>query len=167
MWAMKAIAGTFSQPANNVQVFLYYADARSPPASPALDGAINYPGEPASGSAWQLAAPPPTLGFVRPGHPAVVRFEWVPPLRIRDNVALLAVCTCDQGYTGTRCLDCAAGYTYVNGACVEAAGCTADSCSGHGDCDDSNNHVYPGHNDTKGRWGRDGIDNDCNGVIDG
>lgn len=36
-----------------------------------------------------------------------------------------------------------------------------------GDCDDFNRHVYPGHNDTKGRWGGDGIDNDCNGVIDG
>jgi hypothetical protein len=85
-----------SQPANNVQVYLYYADAGSPPTPPALDGAINYPGEPASGSAWQLAAPAPTVGFVAPGQPAVVRFEWVPPLRIRDNVALLAVCTCGQ-----------------------------------------------------------------------
>ncbi len=85
-----------SQPANNVQVFLYYADAGSPPAPPTLDGAINYPGEPASGSTWQLAAPPPTVGFVHPGQPAVVRFEWVPPLRIRDNVALLALCTCAQ-----------------------------------------------------------------------
>lgn len=36
-----------------------------------------------------------------------------------------------------------------------------------GDCDDFNRHVYPGHNDTKGRWGSDGLDNDCNGVIDG
>ncbi len=36
-----------------------------------------------------------------------------------------------------------------------------------GDCDDSNRHVYPGHKDTRGRWGRDGVDNDCNGIIDG
>jgi serine protease len=36
-----------------------------------------------------------------------------------------------------------------------------------GDCDDSDASVYPGANDTKGKWGRDGIDNDCNGVIDG
>ncbi len=36
-----------------------------------------------------------------------------------------------------------------------------------GDCDDNNSHIYPGHNDTKGRWGRDGVDNDCNGIIDG
>ncbi len=36
-----------------------------------------------------------------------------------------------------------------------------------GDCNDYDRHVYPGHNDTKGRWGKDGVDNDCNGVIDG
>ncbi len=35
------------------------------------------------------------------------------------------------------------------------------------DCDDNNSNVYPGHPDSKGRWGRDGIDNDCNGTIDG
>ncbi len=36
-----------------------------------------------------------------------------------------------------------------------------------GDCDDSDPQVYPGHQDSKGKWGRDGIDNDCNGLIDG
>lgn len=40
-------------------------------------------------------------------------------------------------------------------------------CVEDGDCDDSDPHVYPGHNDTKGRWGRDNVDNDCNGIIDG
>lgn len=35
------------------------------------------------------------------------------------------------------------------------------------DCDDGDPQVYPGHNDTRGRWGRDDVDNDCNGVIDG
>jgi Zn-dependent metalloprotease len=35
------------------------------------------------------------------------------------------------------------------------------------DCDDNNPDVHPDHNDTKGRWGRDGVDNDCNGIIDG
>lgn len=34
-----------------------------------------------------------------------------------------------------------------------------------GDCDDSNPDVYPGHGD-RGRWGHDGIDNDCDGTID-
>jgi serine protease len=36
-----------------------------------------------------------------------------------------------------------------------------------GDCADHDPNTYPGHNDTKGRWGRNGVDNDCNGVIDG
>ncbi len=36
-----------------------------------------------------------------------------------------------------------------------------------GDCDDDDPHVYPGHQDSKGKWGRNGVDNDCNGVIDG
>ena len=35
------------------------------------------------------------------------------------------------------------------------------------DCNDNDAHVYPGHNDTKGKWGRDGVDNDCDGAIDG
>ena len=35
------------------------------------------------------------------------------------------------------------------------------------DCDDTDSHIHPGHNDTRGRWGRDGVDNDCNGEIDG
>ena len=54
------------------------------------------------------------------------------------------------------------------GECTDADGdghCSIET--GGDDCDDNNNHVYPGHNDTKGRWGRDGIDNDCNGIIDG
>lgn len=40
-------------------------------------------------------------------------------------------------------------------------------CAEIDDCDDNNNQIYPGHNDRKGRWGRNGVDNDCNGIIDG
>ena len=36
-----------------------------------------------------------------------------------------------------------------------------------GDCDDNDPQTYPGHQDSKGKWGRNGVDNDCNGVIDG
>jgi serine protease len=50
-------------------------------------------------------------------------------------------------------------------------GCTDNDADGvcveDGDCDDNNAHVYPGHNDSRGRWGKDGVDNDCNGIIDG
>jgi V8-like Glu-specific endopeptidase len=50
-------------------------------------------------------------------------------------------------------------------------GCTDNDgdgyCAEDDDCDDSNSHVHPGHPDKGGRWGRDGLDNDCNGIIDG
>lgn len=82
-----------AQPANNVKVYVYYADAGNPPVPPPLDAAMNYPGEPAPASTWQIAAPVETVGFVHPGQPAVVRFEWTPPLKIKDNVALLALCS--------------------------------------------------------------------------
>ena len=39
-------------------------------------------------------------------------------------------------------------------------------CVEEGDCDDNNRDVYPGANDTKGKKGRDGIDNDCDGIPD-
>jgi serine protease len=57
----------------------------------------------------------------------------------------------DEGCDGSGCTD-ADG----DGWCVE-----------DGDCDDNDPHVYPGHQDKRGRWGRDGVDNDCNGIIDG
>ena len=50
------------------------------------------------------------------------------------------------------------------------SGCTdADGdgvCASQGDCNDNNNKIYPGANDTKGKQGRDGVDNDCDGRID-
>jgi serine protease len=57
---------------------------------------------------------------------------------------------------------------YVNEGCSECTDVDGDGyCMEDGDCDDSDSNVYPGHPDKKGRWGRDGLDNDCNGVIDG
>jgi len=41
-----------------------------------------------------------------------------------------------------------------------------DSFCSNVDCDDDNSSVHPGANDTRGKKGRDGIDNDCNGVAD-
>jgi serine protease len=38
---------------------------------------------------------------------------------------------------------------------------------GGDDCDDNDSNTYPGHQDTRGKWGRNGVDNDCNGVEDG
>lgn len=50
-----------------------------------------------------------------------------------------------------------------SGTDIDGDGWTVEN----GDCDDTDNNVYPGHQDSKGKWGRDGIDNDCNGIIDG
>jgi hypothetical protein len=50
------------------------------------------------------------------------------------------------------------------GGCVDA---DADGvCASEGDCNDNNPKIFPGANDTKGKQGRDGIDNDCDGVPD-
>ena len=47
-------------------------------------------------------------------------------------------CTCDEGYAGTGCADCATGYHIDGDECVkDSAECTATSCSGHGSCDAS------------------------------
>jgi serine protease len=40
-------------------------------------------------------------------------------------------------------------------------------CVEDGDCDDTDPDVHPGHKDRGNPWGKDGVDNDCNGVIDG
>ena len=49
--------------------------------------------------------------------------------------------------------------------CVDADG--DGHCVTDGDCNDNDASVYPGANDTKGKAGRNGIDNDCDGIIDG
>lgn len=51
------------------------------------------------------------------------------------------------------------------GGCTDADG--DGYCVSDGDCNDNDASVYPGANDTKGKKGRDGVDNDCDGVIDG
>jgi hypothetical protein len=88
--------------AANVKVSLYFAKADHVPApagpltAPNIDNRINYPGDPAADSPWQLAAPPQSLGALAPGDPTVVRFEWTAPLELGDGVALMAVCSNDK-----------------------------------------------------------------------
>ena len=48
--------------------------------------------------------------------------------------------------------------------CTDADGDGWTTCAG--DCNDKNASIYPGANDTKGKAGRDGIDNDCDGTPD-
>lgn len=49
--------------------------------------------------------------------------------------------------------------------CVDADG--DGYCAIDGDCNDNDPNVYPGHQDSRGKWGRNGVDNDCNGIVDG
>ena len=48
--------------------------------------------------------------------------------------------------------------------CTDADGDGWTTCAG--DCNDNNASIYPGANDTKGKAGRDGVDNDCDGTPD-
>ena len=50
------------------------------------------------------------------------------------------------------------------GECTDADG--DGVCASAGDCNDNNAAIYPGANDTKGKAGRDGVDNDCDGQAD-
>jgi V8-like Glu-specific endopeptidase len=50
------------------------------------------------------------------------------------------------------------------GGCIDADG--DGVCATQGDCNDTNPNIYPGANDTKGKQGRDGVDNDCDGQVD-
>jgi len=55
-----------------------------------------------------------------------------------DDTSGAIVCTCDAGYTGAACDACAAGYHDDGaGACVADTTCGANTCSGHGTCDDT------------------------------
>lgn len=51
------------------------------------------------------------------------------------------------------------------GDCTDADG--DGWCAEEGDCDDNDPQVNPGRNDRGRKWGNDGKDNDCNGIIDG
>jgi lysyl endopeptidase len=50
------------------------------------------------------------------------------------------------------------------GGCTDADG--DGWCATEGDCNDNNASIFPGANDTRGKPGRDGVDNDCDGVAD-
>jgi hypothetical protein len=82
-----------TDPATNVDVHLYFADAGNPPVPPAIPADFGFPNAPPAASLWQRVSDPITVGAIRPGEPCVVTFRWTPPLSIRENVALLAVVT--------------------------------------------------------------------------
>ena len=99
------------------------------------------------------------------------------------------VCADEDGDGWTTCdNDCDDGSAAINPAVAEVCGDNLDNnCDGaidegcevcadedgdgwttcDGDCNDADIHVHPGHQDSRGRWGSNGIDNDCDGMIDG
>ncbi len=62
-----------------------------------------------------------------------------------DNSSSPPVCSCFSGWAGPACSSCAAGYEDDGaGHCIleeEPETCAADSCNGHGLCDDSSGEV--------------------------
>lgn len=53
-----------------------------------------------------------------------------------DDSSGTATCTCNQGYTGLDCSECAVGFQDNDGDGTCEAECTAETCSGNGACDD-------------------------------
>jgi hypothetical protein len=51
------------------------------------------------------------------------------------------VCTCDPGFGGSRCAECAAGFHDDGGNCVADTACGPNSCNGHGTCSDAGGQV--------------------------
>jgi serine protease len=93
------------------------------------------------------------------------------PLTPNEVYSALTSSAADLGEPG---FDKTSGYGLLqahDALVYQPATCTdADAdgwCAEEGDCDDTDATVHPGHNDTRGRWGRNGVDNDCDGVIDG
>ncbi len=52
-----------------------------------------------------------------------------------------ALCLCDEGYSGSLCNDCAAGYHAEAQACVLDTTCTESSCAFRGSCEDNSGVV--------------------------
>ncbi|HYI00863.1 hypothetical protein [Hyalangium sp.] len=79
-------------PSLGAKVHLYWANAGGGAGTvPAITAAINFPNPPLPASDWKLAGIL-SVGPVLPGHPKVAAFDWVMPLKVKENVALLAVC---------------------------------------------------------------------------
>lgn len=58
-----------------------------------------------------------------------------------DDSSGVAECVCDPEYDGDACELCGAGFQDNDGDGLCVAACVADSCNGHGSCDDSSGIV--------------------------
>ncbi|MHB8808747.1 MAG: S8 family serine peptidase [Desulfobulbaceae bacterium] len=92
------------------------------------------------------------------------------PQEVRTALTATALDLNEAGYDSTSGYGLLQVYNALTGGEVGTPGTDGDRDGWpveNGDCDDTNSDVYPGHQDVKGVWGRDGVDNDCNGIIDG
>jgi photosystem II stability/assembly factor-like uncharacterized protein len=86
----------------DVRVQLYFANAPgTPPAVPDLQAAFwnSFPADPPAG-AWRRG-PFEFISGLGPAQPVVARLEWIPPLDVGNQVALLAVCSHAQDNLAT------------------------------------------------------------------
>ena len=61
-----------------------------------------------------------------------------------DDSSGTAICACAEGYAGTDCTDCAAGYqdNDSNGSCLVDCSNSALDCGSHGSCSDSDGNRW-------------------------
>lgn len=96
----------------------------------------------------------------------------ISPADVFEKLTSTALDIHEAGYDKTSGYGLLQVYNALAGTTVGESGSGTDVDNDgwsveQGDCDDTNPDIYPGHQDSKGKWGRDNIDNDCNGVIDG
>ncbi|WP_440056529.1 S8 family serine peptidase (plasmid) [Pseudoalteromonas sp. T1lg65] len=96
------------------------------------------------------------------------------PDEIKTALTQTAVDLYDSGWdkiSGAGLINAHAALQWQPGVTPPPVQCTDNDndgvCIEDGDCDDSNANIHPNMNDSKGRWSRDGVDNNCNGIIDG
>jgi photosystem II stability/assembly factor-like uncharacterized protein len=91
-------------PASNVVVKILYADAT--PGLPDLpsDFWTAFPGNSGMPSPWTPIGAAQTITSLRPEHPAVLEWDWTPPMSAAAHSCLLVVASCIQDSPGVKSL---------------------------------------------------------------
>jgi photosystem II stability/assembly factor-like uncharacterized protein len=91
-------------PASNVVVKILYADAT--PGLPDLpsDFWTAFPGNSGMPSPWTPIGAAKTIASLRPEHPAVLEWDWTPPMSAAAHSCLLVVASCTEDSPGVTSL---------------------------------------------------------------